>query len=71
MQDKYVIMQMSMMFVVCLWHTTAFLLYSLNGEDVTFAKRYDGIAFIILLVVYVIFQLVFMLYAVYLVSYAT
>ncbi|KAK2161180.1 hypothetical protein LSH36_120g06032 [Paralvinella palmiformis] len=66
--DKYVILQMSMMFVVCLWHTAAFLLYSLNGDDEPLAIRYDKIAFIILIIIYFLFQLIFILYTVHLVK---
>ena len=60
------IVQIAMMCLVCLWHTTVFLVYDNHSQNL--AVGCDRVGFGVLLGLYVLFQFTFFLNAVYLVS---
>ncbi|KAK2146857.1 hypothetical protein LSH36_581g00001 [Paralvinella palmiformis] len=64
--DKYVIVQIAMMCLVCLWHTTVFLVYDNHSQNL--AVGCDRVGFGVLLGLYVLFQFTFFLNAVYLIK---
>ncbi|KAK2146858.1 hypothetical protein LSH36_581g00010 [Paralvinella palmiformis] len=63
--DKYVIVQIGIMCLVCLWHTTVFLVY--DNHDQSLASYCDKFGFGILLGLYALFQFTFFLHALYLI----